>query len=270
MQLPLAGLIPAAGRATRIAPLPCSKELFPVGYHTLVIDGQPRVRPRVVSHFLVDAMIRAGVARALFVLNDEKWDIVRYYGNGRRYGISLAYTVQDDPRGMPVSLDAGRPWIAGHTVVFGMPDTIFGPPDTFVHLLRYHEQRAADVTLGLFPTTTPSLFGMVDLDPDGLVRRCVDKPATTTLTLMWGCACWSPRFTEFLHAAVTMAPSTGREIVLGDVFSAAVEQGLRVVGLPVPGGQYADIGTAEELQRMVALFAEGGNPALAPFIVPGE
>jgi len=26
------GIIPASGRATRIAPLPCSKELYPVGF----------------------------------------------------------------------------------------------------------------------------------------------------------------------------------------------------------------------------------------------
>ena len=28
------GLIPASGQATRIAPLPCSKELFPIGFRT--------------------------------------------------------------------------------------------------------------------------------------------------------------------------------------------------------------------------------------------
>lgn len=29
----MVGLIPAAGNATRLQPLPCSKEIFPVGFH---------------------------------------------------------------------------------------------------------------------------------------------------------------------------------------------------------------------------------------------
>ena len=40
------GLVPAAGRAKRIAPLPCSKEIFPVGFRR---DAQGDVRPRVAS-----------------------------------------------------------------------------------------------------------------------------------------------------------------------------------------------------------------------------
>ena len=42
----LIGLIPAAGKATRIAPLPGSKELFPVGFTETLVNGQPRRYPR--------------------------------------------------------------------------------------------------------------------------------------------------------------------------------------------------------------------------------
>ena len=50
----IVGLIPAAGRATRLAPLPCSKELVPIGFQTAA-DGADR-RPKPVSQYLLDRM----------------------------------------------------------------------------------------------------------------------------------------------------------------------------------------------------------------------
>ncbi|MGH8730039.1 MAG: hypothetical protein ACREV9_18180, partial [Burkholderiales bacterium] len=54
------GVIPAAGRALRLQPLPCSKELFPVGME----DG----RPKVVCHYLLEKMRAAGIAKACIVI----------------------------------------------------------------------------------------------------------------------------------------------------------------------------------------------------------
>jgi hypothetical protein len=38
------GLIPAGGQATRIAPLPCSKELYPVGFSSM--NSGQEMRPQ--------------------------------------------------------------------------------------------------------------------------------------------------------------------------------------------------------------------------------
>ena len=46
------GLVPAGGQAERIAPLPCSKELFPLGFQFMAGSSQPR--PMVVCHYLVE------------------------------------------------------------------------------------------------------------------------------------------------------------------------------------------------------------------------
>ena len=48
-QREIIGVIPAAGRATRLGPLPCSKELFPVGFQNT--DGNAGIRHiHVKSH----------------------------------------------------------------------------------------------------------------------------------------------------------------------------------------------------------------------------
>jgi glucose-1-phosphate thymidylyltransferase len=74
------GLIPAAGQATRIAPLPCSKELYPIGFRT--VPGSDGLRPKAVSHYLLEKMQIAGVRKAYFILRQGKWDIPAYWGDG--------------------------------------------------------------------------------------------------------------------------------------------------------------------------------------------
>ena len=46
------GLVPAAGSGKRIAPLPCSKELFPIGFQRSEGNSEPRAK--VVSHYLLE------------------------------------------------------------------------------------------------------------------------------------------------------------------------------------------------------------------------
>jgi glucose-1-phosphate thymidylyltransferase len=46
------GLVPAAGRARRIAPLPCSKELYPIGFQRM--KGMEELRAKVVSYYLLE------------------------------------------------------------------------------------------------------------------------------------------------------------------------------------------------------------------------
>ena len=57
------GLLPAGGQGTRIGPLPCSKELFPIGFRSNE-EGQD-LRPKVVSHYLLEKMRLAGIRRSI-------------------------------------------------------------------------------------------------------------------------------------------------------------------------------------------------------------
>lgn len=248
------GLVPAAGRGSRLAPFPCPKELFPVGYQDYLVGDTIEKRPKVVSQYLIENMQTAGAKRLFIILGEGKGDIMSYYGNGSRFGLEVAYLYQQQLTGMPGALDLATPHIAGATVVFGMPDTIIEPHDLFSQLLTKHQEHDADLTLGLFPTDNPSKFGMVEIDADNNVISTIDKPKQTELTLMWGCACWSPRFTELLHTFLTDNPFSGREIVLGDVFDEALRRNYTVKGIPFQDGQYIDIGTAAELNSALKRF----------------
>lgn len=255
MSTDIVGLIPAAGAAKRISPLPGSKELFPIGFREVEVEGHPQIRPKVVSQYLLDNMFRAGAQKVWVVLGKHKTDIMQYYGHGIQFGGRIAYLVSENSRGMPHTLDQGWPWLTQDTVLFGMPDTIFTPPDAFARLLAHQKKRRCDVTLGIFPTDRPQKLCPVQLDAAGKVTGMTDKPKDSTIMNTWGCACWSPRFTEFMHQFLAQSTTEDREEVLATVFRAAIGAGLAIDGVFFEDGEYIDIGTPEDLVVAVRRFS---------------
>jgi glucose-1-phosphate thymidylyltransferase len=251
----LVGLVPAAGYGRRTAFLPCSKELFPVGFASVQVDGEIQRRPKPVATYVLDRLAIAGASRIIMVISPEKYDIVRYFRSGTDTGIPIAYLIQEAARGMPFALSLARPWLGDETILFGMPDTIFSPPDAFCRLLTEHVRVHADVSLGLFPTDSPHRFGMVEFESSGRATLVIDKPHRTDLAYLWGIACWGPIFTAFLAETLDSIPPSDGEVVLGDIFQAAILAGLHVNALPFVDGEYIDIGTSETLARAINRFS---------------
>lgn len=250
----VAAIVPAAGRGSRLHPFPCPKELFPVGYQDVVINGTVEKRPKVVSQYLLEHLVDAGASQVFFVLGSGKWDLMRYYGDGSRFDTNISYLYQEELRGMPYAIDLVRPWLDGQTVLFGMPDTIIEPPNCFARLYRFHIETGAELTLALFRTDHPSKFGMVELDDEANVIRTIDKPKASNLRYMWGACCWSPAFTKLIGEYLHSTEYSGREVVLGDVFNYALELHRSVKGLVFEDGKYIDIGTTTELNSALKQF----------------
>lgn len=248
-------MVPAAGLGTRLHPYPLAKELFPLGFQDIEVDGVVQKRPKVISQYVLESLNRVNPHWIGVVLGEGKHDIMRFFGDGQRFGSRFIYFYQETPNGVPVALDLAFPLTGDRTVVFGMPDTVIEPADCFVSLLQHHHEQQADLTLGLFKTDQPAKFGMVEFSAtDGRVVSTIDKPESTDLTYMWGNACWSPRFSALLHEYCQQHDGSARELVLGDVFNLAIETGLVVTALPFPEGRYLDIGSAEELDAAIKTF----------------
>ncbi|MBF2027718.1 MAG: dTDP-glucose pyrophosphorylase [Oscillatoriales cyanobacterium C42_A2020_001] len=262
------GLLPCGGQATRIAPLPLSKELYPIGFRPGQ-DGKPR--PKVVCHYLLETMRQGGIRKAFFILRPGKWDIPAYFRDGEMLDMDLGYLIMRSPHGVPYTLDQAYPFVQNALVALGFPDILLHPPEMYARLVERWQQRQPDVVLGLFPCDRPQKAGMVDFDPDGTVNLIIEKPPQTTLTFMWGVALWAPSFTKFLHtyvATIEQALSqttasetlTRKEIPIGDVIQAAIAAGMRVEAVPFEQGSYLDIGTPDDLVRAVQQYSgEGGG-----------
>jgi glucose-1-phosphate thymidylyltransferase len=243
----LLGLIPAAGRALRLGPLPCSKELLPIGFR----ETPQGLAPKVAGHYLLERFRAGGVRRIFMVLHESKGDVPRYFGTGEIADVSLAYLSIPGSRSVPETLDHAFPFVEDAIVALGFPDVLFEPMDAYARLIERQAATGADLVLGLFPTERFRTTDMVELGADGRVVRVEVRPENTSLRYNWLIAVWSPVFTRFLHDAVRSAPTGEGELQIGAVVRAAVEGGLRVEGVEFPGGSYRDVGTPEELAKAV-------------------
>lgn len=260
-ELPVIGLIPAAGISARLAPLPCSKELLPVGF----MPSAAGPKPKPVCLYLLERMRLGGIERAHLVLRPGKWDIPAYLGHGGQLGMSLGYLIMDLPHGSPYTLDQAYPFARGCLVAVGFPDIIFEPADAYARLIARQRASGADVVLGLFPCDAPHTADMVAADTGGRVERIEIKPAQSDLRYSWMIAVWGPRFTEHLHGHLaeverlragpdpTLRPQ--REVFVGDVIRAAIARGLHVDSVAFPAGEALDVGTPASMVRAVRRYA---------------
>jgi glucose-1-phosphate thymidylyltransferase len=253
----IVGLIPAGGKGERISPLPCSKELYPIGFGF----GEQRksLRPKVVSQFLLEKMRKAKILKSYVVIREGKWDIPAYFQDGKMLGMHLAYLLMDLPFGVPYTVDQAYPFIQNLMVAFGFPDILFEPEDAFVRLVEKQANSGADLVLGLFPASEPKSVDMVDVDSSGSVRRIIKKPSQTTLEYTWVIGLWTPVFMGLLHEYITESKmeykvdkggrfqAGAKELTMGEVIQIALRQGLKTESVLFPDHRCIDIGTPENL-----------------------
>ncbi len=250
-------LIPAGGSGNRVAPIPCSKEVLPIGFSGVDSD-RPTVK--VISQYLFERMVAGGVGQGIVVLREGKWDIPAYFGEGEPAGMRLSYVVVGQTLGPPDTLDRAYSFVRHNVVAFGFPDIVLGPPDVFDQLLSRMDKGDVDVVLGLYDVAERAASDMVELGEDGRVRGVYLKDTASKLPCCWACAVWGPRFTEFMHAAVQQHQDSaagsfasidaGGDLPMGLIFKQAVDAGLAVAGVRFSGERWTDVGSPRDLLRI--------------------
>jgi glucose-1-phosphate thymidylyltransferase len=244
----IVGIIPAGGLATRISPLPCSKEIYPIGF---IKDLKGNVKsPKVACHYLLDKMKLAGAKNIFIILGKNKWDIPNYLGTGQQYDVNIAYLLQGVPYGVPFTIDQAYPFVKDSLVLFGFPDVLFEPNEAFQLLLSELEKSDSDIILGVFPAAKPEKIDMVEIDDKSQIRDIIIKPKKTSLKYSWSIAIWTPIFSDFLHnylENVIINYPIEIELQLGEVIKLAISKGMKVHGHIISNKPILDVGTGDDL-----------------------
>ncbi len=148
-------------------------------------------------------------------------------------------------------------------VVFGFPDIIFQTKDVFVQLLELQIDTNADVVLGICPVNKPQKCDIVDICDDGRIEQILIKPTKTNLRYAWVIAVWTQVFTNFMYRYLSTLQDAKeqhntrnnimerRELFVGDVVQAAINNNLKVEGVISPDSSCLDIGTPEDLLKAI-------------------
>jgi glucose-1-phosphate thymidylyltransferase len=242
------GIVPAAGSGTRIQPLAFSKELLPVGSR---FDGVTE-RPRAVSEYLIDRMLRAGADKICFVISPWKSDILQYYG-GEIGSASIAYVVQPEPAGLCDAIFRALPLIQSNDLVLiGLPDTIWLPEDA---LGRLPDDRLAFLT---FPVGRPELFDAVVSDDMGRVREIQVKRQGAESHWVWGAFKMPGAVLRELHRL--WCERDPPDEYVGTLVNAYLAAGGEAVAVP-SGTAYVDVGTLGGYREAMRLLADARNEA---------
>jgi glucose-1-phosphate thymidylyltransferase len=230
----IVGVIPAAGYATRLQPLPGSKEMLPIG-------GRP------VMDYLVDRLRVGGCSELRVVTRPEKGDVIAH-AEQLGAAVILGY-----PRTVSASFVAGIQGLSEKNIVLiGFPDTLWEPEDGFRQLVRALED-GCDVALGLFRIDTSDLrrSDVVVLGgPGGRIARIDIKPAEPRSEWIWGCAAARAR---------TLSGLGGAEWP-GQYFDSLCRKGHDVRGIPL-SDVWLDVGTEAALNRANSAYSHTKPPA---------
>lgn len=237
------GIVPAAGVGSRIQPLAFSKELLPVGSRT----EQGNERPRAVSEYLIERMIKGGATRICFVVSPGKSDIIEYFG-GEIGKTRLCYTVQRTPAGLCDAIFHALPFIDGDEVVLvGLPDTIWFPEDGFSALPD------DQLSFLVFPVERPEFFDAVVADEEGRVLRIEVKNSYPSSSWVWGAFKMPGAILHELYALWCKRHRSDEYI--GTLVNAYLADGGEAFSVPA-GEVYVDVGTLNGYREAMRVLGE--------------
>ncbi len=258
-QMEFVGVIPMAGRASRLPGIPCSKELLPFG---IILDPHTRQkRMRVISEILVQRMVEAGVKKIHMILRNSKWDIPAYYRSGNQFGFDACYHIVENESAVPFTLDQPFTYTSGENILLGFPDIYFEPEDAFVQLKTHLiTNPGTHLVLGVMWTEEPQNWDTAQINDEHLVVGIkIKETLNEDHGLAWFIAAWRPVFTEYLHEWLKRKSNTefGQtdEIQFSRVILDFIADGHVVKAELIRKGVCIDTGTPEGLNNALLNYS---------------
>lgn len=156
------------GFGTRLRPLTndIPKQMLPIG-------GRPMIE------WVAEHLASHGIDELILALGYKADSIVDAYSSGVIAGLGFRVVVEPQPLGTAgaIGFAAAELGIDERCVVVN--GDVLTDLDVTA-LVRFHESHSATASIALQPVDDPTRFGIVEVDPQGRVRRFVEKPPAGT------------------------------------------------------------------------------------------
>ena len=223
----LTAVILVGGPGTRLQPL---------------TDAVPKsmvpVLNRPVMEHTIAYLKQFGVEDIVLTLSYLPDAIRDYFGDGQRFGVRIAYCLEEEPLGTAGAVKNAEAHLKSTFIVLN--GDVFTDLD-LAGMLAFHRQNKAAATISLSWVEDTSAFGVVETDNGQRVKSFIEKPPRAEATTNWINA-----GTYILDPAVLEHIPAGRHYM----FEKGLFPGLLSLGAPVYGypyrGYWLDMGTLEK------------------------
>jgi dTDP-glucose pyrophosphorylase len=237
------GLIPAAGKGTRLEPITLAipKELLMVG-------------DKAIIEHVIDAFKMADITEITIVVGWKKHAILDYLGSGERLGVHLTYVVQDEQNGWAKAIQAGERVIGDDSFAVVLGDDFFYPKSFLKDLIEFHNREKPDVSVGVTEVEDPTRHGMIEPRGDEIID-VVEKPSPERCPSNLGCI-GVYVFTSAIFDAIKKTKiGLNNEYQLADSMKIMIEEGHRLLYRKIKG-EHIDVGTPEDLLKSNMRYIE--------------
>lgn len=229
------GIVLAGGSGTRLHPITIaiSKQLMP-------IYDKPMI------YYPLSTLMWAGIKDILIISTPQDLPLFKkLLGDGKRYGCSFKYEVQDQPNGLAEAFIIGEEFIGKDKVALILGDNIFY--GTGLSRLLQQNNNPDGGIIYAYHVHDPERYGVVEFNEDGQVMSIEEKPEFPKSSYAVPGIYFYDN--EVVKIAKSIKPSKRGELEITDVNKAYLNKGKLKVSKLDRGTAWLDTGTFDSLMQ---------------------